>query len=128
MKYNKFKKMIYLVLIFANLYLAFFDLPIICDAANNFNVWNHLGSEPGVNAFFTVGGPGLYVLLRKIVVYASGLCMFFGFIALMIVRNPKVVLQRKQDIVDKITLIVLASGGIFIMNMVYKICNAIFYR
>lgn len=98
------------------------------EGTNNFNVWNHLGQQPYVYSFYTVGGQGLYILLRKIIVYGCTLCVFFGLIALLIIKNPRVILQRKQDIVDKLTLIVLASGSITFLNLLFNLCNAIFYK
>ncbi len=130
MKDKTLKKITYIVLLVIGFSLAFFDLPMLCWAANtnNFNVWNHLGAQPGVNPLFSVGGPGLYVLLKKFIIYSSAIALFVGLIALMVIRNPKVVLQRKQDMVHKITLIIFASGSVFFMNLLFKLCNAIFYR
>ena len=98
------------------------------EGVNNFNVWNHLGQQPYVYSFYTVGGQGLFILLWKIIVYGCTLCVFVGLIALMIIKNPRVILQRKQDIVDKLTIILLASGSITFLNLLFDLCNAIFYK
>lgn len=126
MKKNKWIKIVRFTLMIFFACFIWGKLPIIC-FANNFNAWNHLGEQPSIYSFYTVGGNGLYILLRKIVVYGSTLCVFFGLVVMMVIKNPKVVLQRKQDIIDKLALIIYASGSITFLNLLYRLCNAIFY-
>lgn len=124
---GKWKKIKHAVFTGVILGTTWANYPLI-SYAGNFNVWNHLGTQPYVKSFYAVGGQGLYILLMKLIVYSSALSALFSIIALFIVKNPKVVLKRKQDIIDKLLNIALASGGVTLLNLLYNLCTAIFYK
>lgn len=129
MKKRNRETILYILSTFLFSCMVWGNCPVLCHAqGNNFNVWNHLGEQPYVYSFYTVGGQGLFILLRKTIVYGCALSVSFGLIALLIVKNPRVILQRKQDIVDKLTIIVFATGSITIFNLLFNLCNAIFYK
>lgn len=94
---------------------------------NGLSPFGQLSSKPKINSLSAVGGHNAFSMLHTFVIGGSLLVMTLCIISIMIVGNPRSKLEQKQKFLDKLILVALASGGIFIFNVLKTFMDAAFF-
>lgn len=95
---------------------------------NGLSPFGQLSETPKINSLSAVGGHNAFSMLHTFIVGGSLLVMTLCIIGVMVVGNPKSKLEQKQKILDKLVLVILASGGIFFFNVLKAFMDAAFFR
>ncbi len=89
--------------------------------------FGQLSEKPKINSLSAVGGHNAFSLMHTFIIGGSLIVMILCIISVMVVGNPKSKNEQKQKFLDKLILVALASGGIFIFNVLKAFMDAAFF-